>query len=163
MSISILYSPGYGSGWSSDNGGSEKEREFLLTYPGFIEALEKQERHDEADDQFAFDPPSSPSDYERKDLIEVIEASLAAEEAVKRLFPEYATTFRADFFRFVPYELLLAVPKFLEDWKEKFPGGYVSLWGLPRLEIAIVPDLSTLRIKNFDGSESIGYRPGIWE
>ncbi len=40
----ILYSPGYGAGWSSWNDGSPEFQKWLLTYPPIIEALERGER-----------------------------------------------------------------------------------------------------------------------
>jgi len=164
MSVAILYSPCYGGGWSSEHSGSDEERLFLLTYPGFIEALDRQRLHNEAEDQFAYRRPRTPADYERKDPIEMVEASLAAEAAMRDFAPDFADMYDADFFRRLQYELVLAVPKFLSDWKEKFPGrDYLPLSGLDELKIGAVSDLSTLHIECHDGAERIGYRRGIWE
>lgn len=37
----ILYSPGYGAGWTSWNSGSREEKFFMLEYKPFIEIIEK--------------------------------------------------------------------------------------------------------------------------
>jgi hypothetical protein len=41
MSRKILISTGFGAGWATWHYGPEEERQFMLEYPPFIEALEK--------------------------------------------------------------------------------------------------------------------------
>lgn len=43
----ILISPGYGAGWTTWLNGSKEFREWALTYPPFIKALENGEKLDE--------------------------------------------------------------------------------------------------------------------
>jgi len=40
MKRKILYSPGYGAGWTSWFHGSDDAKRFMLTYPPFIKAIE---------------------------------------------------------------------------------------------------------------------------
>lgn len=42
--MKILYSPGWGAGWSTGAGGSDEFQKFMLTYPPLIEALERKEK-----------------------------------------------------------------------------------------------------------------------
>lgn len=43
MSKKILISPGFGAGWSTWHSGCKEERDFMLTYAPFIEALENKD------------------------------------------------------------------------------------------------------------------------
>jgi hypothetical protein len=45
----ILYSPGYGAGWTTWYSGSREEKLFMLEYKPFIEALEKHSTGDYSD------------------------------------------------------------------------------------------------------------------
>jgi hypothetical protein len=40
----VLYSPGYGAGWSTWNGNTKEQKRWLCEYQPFIEYLEKNER-----------------------------------------------------------------------------------------------------------------------
>ena len=43
----ILYSPGYGSGWSTWHGGPKEQKQFMLEYQPFIDAVENGKEIDE--------------------------------------------------------------------------------------------------------------------
>lgn len=160
MSVQILYSPGYGSGWSSTQGSEAQER-FLLTYPGFIRALELQEAHDAAKDGFERDfYRIFHSRSARPMRMEMLEACLRAEEVVPERLRGYIT---ADYFADCAYEIVLAFPQFVEDWKAQFPDPEDFPWlgGLHQLKVYHFDgDLSEVRIKAFDGSESVRRRSG---
>ena len=52
----ILYSPGFGAGWTTWHYGTREEKEFMLTYQPFINALERGERIIESlEEQFMVD------------------------------------------------------------------------------------------------------------
>ena|SRR5271155_5689334 len=52
----ILYSPGYGAGWTTWHYGTKEEKLFMLTYQPFIDALEKGERiSQKLEEQFEVD------------------------------------------------------------------------------------------------------------
>lgn len=155
--VQILYSPGYGSGWSAGHGYTVEEKIFLLTYPGFIRALELQEQHDEAENEFAFDDRFWLREEERSLSMEMLEACLAAEAAVPE---EDRTYFHADHFSRCPYEIVRAFPEFAREWTEKFPNAKHFPWlgGLHQLSLDLVPDVHGVYIKVFDGSETVHYR-----
>lgn len=47
MSRKVLYSPGFGAGWTSWGGGLREHRAFMLEHPGLIAAVEASESTDE--------------------------------------------------------------------------------------------------------------------
>lgn len=158
----ILISPEYGGGWTSDHNGPETERRFMLTHAGLIEAVERQEAHDEADDEFAHDDHWVPNDWDKPMPLFLVETCLEVERVLREAEPELAEFYQADRFRRYPYEILKAIPGFVRDWKEKFSTKLPSVSGLEKLRIEEVANLDNVRIKNFDGAESLKYREGIW-
>ncbi len=44
MTRKILYSPGFGAGWTTWHHGSDEEKLFMLTYQPFIDVLERGEK-----------------------------------------------------------------------------------------------------------------------
>lgn len=97
MSRKILYSPGYGAGWTTWGGSTKEEKLFMLEYKPFIKALESKKKIDEK-----------------------------LKERFKR------------------------------DWVKKFPNSdepYMD--GLSNLTICEVEDGVRVRVKEYDGYESV--------
>lgn len=151
--VTILLSPGYGAGWSSWVS-DEKKKAFLLVHPGLIEALEKQKVHDERDTPLARDRTRNGESLP----LAFVEAAIAAEEALPEGLRAY---FRSED---VPYEVLLAFPKFVEDWKAAFPEEEydIPLGGLYQLETQTV-NLFRFSIRCHDGFESVSEGRTFWD
>ena len=58
----VLYSPGYGAGWSTWNGASKQEKQWLCEYQPFIEYLQNNKEFPKGSREGSFD------EYETTDL-----------------------------------------------------------------------------------------------
>lgn len=149
----ILYSPRYGAGWVSWYSGSNEEKLWMLEYPGFVQALERQAKHDAKKNELAR-PERHRVDWAKMPCMAVIEACLAADEAVRAAGAYFMGG--PDEYASWPYEIVRALPQFLLDWKSAFPEQeFPFLGGLSDLEIYETSEDGRVRIEDHDGYEYV--------
>ncbi len=138
----ILYSPGYGAGWVSWHHGSEEEKKFMLSYPAFIEAVET---------------PETPSETHRLRAEAAANKALIAHMTIQGWGTKtaIAKSIKGEWDR-IPTAIVKAIPKFIKDWRKKFPGKELPyLGGLRDLEVCEVADHALVKIDEYDGFESV--------
>lgn len=138
---SILYSPGYGGGWTSWHHGSDEERRFALEYAPFIEAVRA--RTDRV----------RPVEKRGADLPDDVRAAL---RKLRSSIGGWTCTDEDDRYVEIPVDLLPLFVAFIEEWSRRFPGKDIPYTGgMAQLRVMDVPDGSRVRITEYDGSESV--------
>lgn len=134
----ILVSYGYGAGWSSWASGSREQIEFMLTYPGFIAALESK------------DTPAI-TDDEIRSISEVLKSHGLNLTWFKGDLEDIGAKRPA---------ILRELPGFFTEWKKRWPGKPTPyIGGLCGLAVETVYSLEDVHIKHHDGYERISYCP----
>jgi len=144
----ILYSPGYGAGWTTWAYTSNREvLKFMLEYPPFVQGLEGEQ---------AFEKGAR-----------TYKMLILGEDNTVHLAPEgYAETeFKDEYQRQHPkeqytsvqrYPACLPLDHFIEEYTEKFPDEDLPYFGgLADLKVYEVPDGARVRVKEYDGSETV--------
>lgn len=150
----ILYSPGFGAGWVSWHTGDPAQQKFMLEYPGFVEALQARDKRGALEPrEFAL---AAAVDKATEALIE--QRLTFSGWGSKREVLESVR--RNEFDRF-PIEIIEALPKFIQDWSDRFPGKDLPyLGGLRDLKIFEVQDNALVIIDEYDGAESVRLKDG---
>lgn len=140
----ILYSPGYGAGWSTWGGNTTAQKKFMLEYKPFIEALER-----EGDDVYA-------ADLLENAVHAIVESRVITwpgtprDEIENLMNREYALVGS-------PRKLLALLPQFIRDWHAEF-GASTELpyfGGLRTLAIYECDDNALVKIDEYDGHETV--------
>ena len=130
-----MYSPGYGAGWVTWN--ADEIRDLLLTHPGMIELVEAKTAREEALREEDATDETKCAEWVRFD-----EALRASEDEEEKLLKQLPAQYKE-----VIDDIRAKAKELGED--------YVCLLGVRDLQVAIVN--GPIRIKDYDGSESIDY------
>lgn len=141
----ILYSPGYGAGWSTWGGDTPEQKKFMLEYKPFIEALEC-----EGDD--AYQP-----DLTWNVIHAIVESRVVTWPGTPRDEIEESTSTTELLLAGTPCKLLVLLPQFIKDWHAAF-GDETELpyfGGLHTLTIYECADGALVKIDEHDGYETV--------
>jgi hypothetical protein len=141
----ILYSPGYGAGWTSWHGGPTVQRKFMLEYKPIVDAV-MHPGVGEAGPEMA------------AKIVAALVDMHATHEGWTR---EEAESTLGRFHRVGewPVRLAAAVLEFIKDWGDRFPGVDTPyLGGLKDVEVYEVEHGAEVKITEYDGSESVRVR-----
>lgn len=144
MARKILYSPGYGAGWTTWCHDGQEHKRFMLEFQPLIDAVETRPA------------PTVSREALQARWDEIVSKAWGpdswAEEMKSRARFPTLQRHTGD----VPDHLVDAVMAFMDAWAERFPGADLPyLGGLRDLAVKSVPDNRRVRIDEYDGSESV--------
>ena len=140
----ILYSPGFGAGWTTWFSGSPEAKRFMLEYAPFVEALETYTGTrlwyaDQERENFLRCPDELNDD--QAEFRKLCEQTFPGAEMLTCIYR-------------IPEGLDLA--RFCEEFKARFPEESTPyLGGLDDLKVKVIPKRARIRINEYDGSESV--------
>lgn len=142
----VLYSPGFGAGWSTWCHGDKAARLLLMEFPPLVAAVEA-----EIDDGTV----TAEALQAQWDAITEPLYGPAGWTTEMEMREKYPTVTRGSA-RGVPPHLRAATSALFTEWASRFPTESLPyLGGLRELKVAEVPDDKRVRINEYDGSESV--------
>lgn len=152
----ILYSPGYGAGWTTWNGGDKKQKKFMLEYTPFVVACESADN--KRPDEYA--RALLRTDPEHMELRGEITKTMNARH--RKMYPskgDVAGPHSESGLSDVPMALLKALPGFIEEWDRFWPREDLPYFGgLRDLTVMTVDDRAIVRVTDYDGFEKVEVR-----